>query len=292
MIQSFEPKDLPVAKVHEILLGTVAPRPIAWASTIDNEGNVNLAPFSFFNVFGSNPPIMVFSPNRRVRDNTSKHTLENIVQTRECVINIVNYELSGQMALTSTEYTEDVNEFEKAGLSMEPSLKVKPPRVKEAIAQYECIVRDIIHTGDGGGAANLIICEVVHIHVYNSIFNEENKVDPYKVDNIGRLSGIWYTRAKEGLFQMSNPAGHNNIGFDGLPKHAVNSTILTGSELSLLARSEKAPNEEELSDFRDTLPVKMLIEPQEKFILFLHQLTKDLLAEGKTNEALKAIFCI
>ena len=294
MIKSFDPKELQVARVHEILLGTIAPRPIAWASTVDKEGNVNLAPFSFFNVFGSNPPIMVFSPNRRVRDNTSKHTLENIEDTMECVINIVNYELAGQMSLTSTEYTEDVNEFIKAGLTMEPSLKVKAPRIREAPAQYECIVREIFYTGDGGGAANLIICEAIQIHVHDYIFNEHDKIDPMKVDNVARMGGIWYSRAKEGLFQLSNPAGHTNLGFDGLPHHIRQSNYLTGSELSMLARAVEKPSEEEIELVRNSPGIKDIREKyhdnEDMLRSKFHNLAKDLLKEGKAEEALRVLF--
>ena len=294
MIKSFDPHELTVPRVHEILLGTVAPRPIAWASTVDKEGNVNLAPFSFFNVFGSNPPTMVFSPNRRVRDNTSKHTLENIEDTKECVINIVNYELAGQMSLSSTEYEAGVNEFIKAGLTMAPSLKVKAPRVLESPAQYECIVKEVIYTGSGGGAANLIICEVVHIHVHDYIFNAEDKVDPMKVDNVARLGGAWYTRASAGLFQLANPHGKTNLGYDGLPAHVRDSNFLTGWELSMLGRAAQAPTEEEIELVRYSSGIKEIRERyhNDKDMLRskFHNLAKDLLKEGKHEEALRVLF--
>ncbi len=294
MILSYEPKDLPVARVHEILLGTVAPRPIAWASTVDKEGRVNLAPFSFFNVFGSNPPILVFSPNRRVRDNTSKHTLENIELTRECVINIVNYELCGQMVLSSAEYDEGVNEFIKAGLSMEPSLKVKAPRILEAPAQYECIVRDIIHTGDGGGAANLIICEVVHMHVNDHIFNEEGKIDPVKVDNVARMGGIWYSRAEKGLFQMPNPKGRSNIGFDGMPEFIIHSKFLNGWDISAMAGLPSLPTSEEVNQYKSEASALALINQYsgDQLISATHEKAKILIREGHPQEALVLLLAI
>jgi flavin reductase (DIM6/NTAB) family NADH-FMN oxidoreductase RutF len=294
MIKSFDPKELTVARVHEILLGTVAPRPIAWASTVDKYGKVNLAPFSFFNVFGSNPPILVFSPNKRVRDNTTKHTLSNIESTRECVINIASYSLSERMVITSTEYAHDVDEFVKAGLTPEPSVKVRPPRVKEATAQYECIVRDIIYTGEGGGAANLIICEVVQIHVQDHIFNEQDRIDPVKVDNIARLGASWYTRAKEGLYAMTNPTGTTNIGYDGLPAHVLESRYLTAADISLLARMERKPELHEIEMVKTSTGISEIQEryhnDKDMIRSKFHNLAKELLHEGKTEEALRVLY--
>ncbi|RYD78158.1 MAG: flavin reductase family protein [Sphingobacteriales bacterium] len=246
MYKSYDPKEIPTSQLHEYLLSTIAPRPIAWASTIDANGKVNLAPFSFFNVFGSNPPTLIFSPARRVRDNTTKHTLENAMATKEVVINIASYDLVGQMMLSSAEFEDDVNEFEAANLTPEPSLKVRPPRVKESPAQFECIVKDIIATGDQGGAGNLVICEIVHVHLREDIFDGE-KIDPRKVDNVARMGYLYYTRAAEGLFELPNPKGKTGLGFDRLPDFIKSSHTLTGNELARLASISYIPGNDEVT---------------------------------------------
>ncbi len=236
-----DPKEISTPQLHGYLLGAVAPRPICFASTVDNEGNVNLSPYSFFNVFSANPPVMIFSPARRVRDNTTKHTLENVLETKEVVINIVSHAMVQQMSLSSTEYAKGVNEFVKAGFTEVPSTKVTPPRVGEAPVQFECKVKDVIALGTEGGAGNLVIAEVVQLHIDESILNEEGKIDPYKIDTVSRLGGNWYSRAKEGLFEVEKPLRTLGIGVDALPEAIRLSNILTGNDLGQLANVEKLP---------------------------------------------------
>ncbi len=246
---SIKPKDLPIAKLHGYLLAAVSPRPIALASTVDENGYVNLAPFSFFNVFSANPPILIFSPARRVRGNTTKHTLENALKTKEVVINIVNYEIVQQMSLSSTEYAEGVNEFKKAGFTEVVSEMVKPPRVKEAPVQFECKINEIVALGTEGGAGNLIICEVVKLHIDESILDSEENIDPMKIDTVARMGGNWYSRAKEGIFEVQKPIRTMGIGVDALPESIRNSTILTGNDLGILGNSERIPTEDEVREF-------------------------------------------
>ena len=198
---SISPKDISTKQLHGYLLGAVTPRPIAFASTVDSDGNVNLSPFSFFNVFSAKPPILIFSPARRVRDNTIKHTLENALETKEVVINMVSYDMVQQMSLSSTEYEKGVNEFLKAGFTQTPSEVVLPPRVAESPAQFECKVNEVVSLGNEGGAGNLIIAEVVRIHIKEDILDNEGRIDPRKIDTVARMGGNWYSRSKEGLFE-------------------------------------------------------------------------------------------
>jgi len=252
---SITPQELSTPKLHGYLLSAVSPRPIALASTVDEDGNVNLAPFSFFNVFSANPPILIFSPARRVRGNTTKHTLENAIKTKEVVINIVNHDMVQQMSLSSTEYAEGVNEFVKAGFTEVASDLIKPPRVKEAPVQFECKINEVIALGTEGGAGNLIIAEVVKIHIDESILDSEENIDPIKIDTVARMGGNWYSRAKEGIFEVQKPIRTMGIGVDALPASIRNSTILTGNDLGILGNSEKIPTEEEVREF-----IKMGIE--------------------------------
>ncbi|MGZ5283050.1 MAG: flavin reductase family protein [Bacteroidia bacterium] len=293
MYKSYDPKELPTSQLHEYLLSTIAPRPIAWASTVDINGKVNLAPFSFFNVFGSNPPTLIFSPARRVRDNTIKHTLENAMATKEVVINIASYNLVGQMMLSSAEFDEDINEFEAANLTPEPSLKVRPPRVKESPAQFECIVKDVIHTGDQGGAGNLIICEIVQVHLREDIFDGE-KIDPRKVDNVARMGYLYYTRAADGLFELPNPKGNTGIGFQRLPEFVSTSHTLTGNELARLASISYIPGNDEIKMVETSPGMQEIISKygQSKVELQskLHNLAKTLINENKLEEAWKVLY--
>ena len=238
---SIDPKEIPTPKLHGYLLGSVSPRPICFASTVDEDGNVNLSPYSFFNVFSANPPVMIFSPARRVRDNTTKHTLENVLETKEVVINIVSYEMVQQMSLSSTEYPKGVNEFVKAGFTEIPSEVVRPPRVEEAPVQFECKVNDVISLGEHGGAGNLVICEVVKLHLDESILDEEGRVDPLKIDTVARMGGNWYSRAKAGLFEVEKPLRTLGIGVDALPEAIRFSKVLTGNDLGMLANVEQLP---------------------------------------------------
>ncbi len=207
-IKSFDPETLETRDLHKLLLSAVAPRPIAFASTIDSKGNVNLSPFSYFNVFSSNPPILIFSPSRRVRDNTTKHTLQNADETREVVINMVDYSIVEQMSKSSNDYAKGVNEFTKTGLTEVSSLKVKPPRVLESPVSFECVVDNIISLGEKGGAGQLVIAKVVHIHVNSELLDSNDQIDPTKLDLVARLGGDWYSRVtKESMFTISKPKG-------------------------------------------------------------------------------------
>ena len=205
-IKSFDPETLETRDLHQLLLSAIAPRPIAFASTIDSKGNVNLSPFSYFNVFSSNPPILIFSPSRRVRDNTTKHTLENADETREVVINMVDYSIVEQMSKSSNDYAKGVNEFTKTGLTEVSSLKVKPPRVLESPVSFECVVDNIISLGEKGGAGQLVIAKVVHIHVNSKLLDSNDNIDPTKLDLVARLGGDWYSRVtKESMFTVTKP---------------------------------------------------------------------------------------
>ena len=205
-VKSLDPLQLDTKEVHKILLSSVAPRPIAFASTVDLKGNVNLSPFSYFNVFSSNPPILIFSPSRRVRDNTTKHTLENAIETKEVVINVVNYSIVEQMSQTSREYDKGVNEFVETGLTEVPSLKVKPPRVLESPISFECTVDNIVSLGESGGAGQLIIAKVIQIHINKDYLDTEGNIDSEKLELIARMGGDWYTKAnKESMFKIPKP---------------------------------------------------------------------------------------
>ncbi len=238
---SINPNEISTPELHAYLLGAVAPRPICFASTVDKEGNVNLSPFSFFNVFSANPPIMVFSPARRVRGNTTKHTLENVLETEEVVINIVSYHMVQQMSLSSTEYPKGVNEFLKAGFTEVPSEVVKPPRVGESPVQFECKVREVIALGEEGGAGNLVIAEVVRLHINEDVLNVDGVIDPVKIDTVSRLGANWYSRAKNGLFEVPKPLRTLGVGVDALPEAIRKSRILTGNDLGMLGNVEQLP---------------------------------------------------
>ena len=248
---SIDPKDISVPELHGILLSTVAPRPITFASTISEDGHPNLSPFSFFNVFSANPPIMIFSPARRVRGNTTKHTLHNAQETREVVINVVNFDIVHQMSLSSTEYPEGVNEFEKTGLTMLKSDMVKPYRVAESPVQFECKINDIIELGNEGGAGNLIICEVVKIHVSDEVTNTDGSINQEKLDLVARAGGSYYSRANKGFFEIPKPLRSLGIGVDNMPEHVRNSMILTGNDLGMLGNVESLPEKASIDAFVD-----------------------------------------
>lgn len=246
---SINPKDIPIVKLHGYLLSAVAPRPIALASTIDESGKPNLSPFSFFNVFSANPPILIFSPARRVRGNTTKHTLKNAKATKEVVINVVNYDIVQQMSLSSTEYPEGVNEFEKAGFTMLPSEKIKPFRVAESPIQFECKINNIIELGTEGGAGNLIICEVVKLHIKKELLDDKGAIDQQKLDLVARAGGSLYSRAKEGFFEIQKPLFNLGIGVDAIPKEIRNSSVLTGNDLGMLGNIETIPPKTDVDKF-------------------------------------------
>lgn len=261
---SINPKEISTSKLHGYLLGAVAPRPIAFASTIDENGNPNLSPFSFFNVFGSNPPTMIFSPARRVRGNTTKHTLQNVEKIKEVVINVVNYEIVQQMSLSSTEYAQGVNEFVKAGFTMLPSDLVKPFRVAESPVQFECKVKDIIYTGDEGGAGNLIICEVVKIHIQDEVLDESGNIDQHKIDLVARAGGSYYSRARDGFFEIPKPISTLGIGVDSIPVEIRNSDVLTGNNLGMLGNVESLPNNGDVDNFAKEHPELIGLEMVKK----------------------------
>jgi len=243
------PNDIPIQKLHGYLLGAVGPRPIAFASTIDDKGRPNLSPFSFFNVFSANPPILIFSPARMVRDNTTKHTLKNVQKVKEVVINVVNFDIVQQMSLSSTEYAEEDNEFLKAGLSMLKSDLVKPFRVAESPVQFECKVTKIEALGNKGGAGNLIFSEVVKIHIDKAIISEDGSIDQYKIDQVARMGGNWYSRANQGLFEVPKPLSSLGIGVDSIPEEIRSSTVLTGNDLGMLGNMEKLPAQSQIEEF-------------------------------------------
>ena len=250
--KSIVPSEVSTRQLHGYLLGAVGPRPIALASTLDRDGNPNLSPFSFFNVFSANPPILIFSPARRVRNNTIKHTLQNAEETYEVVVNIVNYAMVQQMSLSSTEYPEGINEFIKSGLTMLPSEEVKPYRVEESPVQFECKVIRIEALGGEGGAGNLIICEVVKVHVSEDVLSDEGSIDPLKIDQVARMGGNWYTRAVSGLFEVPKPLSSLGIGVDSIPETIRNSHILTGNDLGKLGNIDEMPEQQEINDFVDS----------------------------------------
>jgi flavin reductase (DIM6/NTAB) family NADH-FMN oxidoreductase RutF len=283
----FDLKDLKAADKQYYLQHIVAPRPVCFASTIDKEGNVNLSPFSFFNLFSTAPPIVIFSPARRVRNNTIKHTLENVMQVPEVVINILTYDIVQQASLTSCDYPKEVDEFEKAGLTKEPASMVRPPMVKESKAKLECRVMEVKSLGEEGGAGQLVICEVVCIHIDDSLLNADKKIDQAKLELVARLGGDWYCRvSRDNLFTVPKPNIKLGIGFDLLPESIRKSRILTGNQLGQLANVHEMPVI--LPSFEDSHLKNIIqyfsIDPQE-MEKELHQYAARLLDEGKVDEA-------
>ena len=286
---SIDPKDLPVQKLHQYLLGAIGPRPIAFASTVDAEGKPNLAPFSFFNVFSANPPILIFSPARSGRTNTTKDTYNNVKVVPEVVINVVNYDIVHQMSLASSPYAPGVNEFEKAGFTALKSDSVKPFRVAESPVQFECKVNEVIELGTEGGAGNLIICEVLKIHIHDEVLDSNGMIDQQKIDLVARMGGDWYSRANaESMFEITKPISTCGIGFDALPIDIKSSKILSGNNLGHLAGIEKIPDETNVNEYK-------LLELSDLFVSLednplaledeLHKRAQSLLDENKLEEA-------
>jgi len=288
---SILPNAVPTRILHGYLLGTIGPRPIAFASTVDKEGRPNLAPFSFFNVFSAKPPILIFSPARRVRDNTTKHTLENVMEVNEVVINIVDHAMVHQMSLTSTEYVKGENEFIKGGFTMAKSDLVRPFRVAESPVQFECKVTKIEPLGNEGGSGNLIFSEVLKIHINTSILDDKGVIDPQKIDLVARMGGNWYARAKEGLFEVPKPLTSIGIGFDAIPPKVKNSNVLTGNDLGMLGNVEKLPSQEEIDVFiSDSEDIRNYIEQDD--VTKLHQKAKEYLANNNVSTAWKVLLAI
>ena len=278
------PQEVSIAELHGHLLGAVGPRPIALTSTVDASGNPNLSPFSFFNVFSANPPIAIFSPARRVRNNTTKHTLENVLDNKEVVINLVSHRMVQQTSLSSTEYEKGVNEFDKAGFTAIASEAVKPFRVIESPVQLDCVVNEVIALGNEGGAGNLVICEIKLIHIDESILNEAGKIDPNKIDLVGRMGGNWYCRAsQDAIFEVKKPLTTLGIGIDQIPSFIRNSDILSGNDLGILGNVEHIPSMEEVEQFCTTNNLK------NENSTTLHQKAKELLKHGNTMDAWKTL---
>ena len=285
---SIDPKEIAPAKLQGYLQSAVAPRPIAFASTLDNYGNPNLSPFSFFNVFSSNPPILIFSPARRVRDNTTKHTLINAVNTKEVVINVVNYEMVQQMSLSSTEYPDGVNEFEKAGFTMLASDKVSPFRVAESPVQFECKINEIIALGNQGGAGNLVICEVVKIHIDEAVLDASGMIDQHKIDLVARMGGNWYSRSNVGMFEVEKPLTTLGVGVDMVPDFVLDCGYFDGNDLGKLGNIEKIPTEEEIAIFVKTnFEVKAVLSADD--IDKKYQKAKEYLDNGRVLDAWKLL---
>jgi len=281
------PGEIKTAQLHAYLLGSIAPRPICFASTIDNNGVSNLSPFSFFNVFGSKPPILIFSPSRRVRDNTIKHSLENVYETKEVVINVVNYNIVQQANLTSCEYPKGTDEFVKAGFTAVKSDMVKPFRVKESPVQLECKVLQVIETGKEGGAANLIICEVLCMHIDDHVLDEQGRIDPHKIDLVARMGGDYYCRASgSAIFEVHKPNVELGIGVDALPEAIRHSHILTGNNLGILGNCTSIPIVSGMfTDDRLNEILKGYTHDEDAKTEALHQYAKELLDAGKVTIA-------
>lgn len=288
-MKTIDPKDVSVGELHQYLLGAVAPRPIAFASTLDEQGRPNLAPFSFFNVFSANPPIVIFSPARSGRDNSTKHTYENVKKVAEVVINVVDYALVHQCSLASTAYDAGVNEFEKAGLTAIPSELVGPFRVKESPVQMECVVKEVIELGDSGGAGNLVMAEVVRMHISEHVLTPEGKIDPTKMDLVGRCGGSFYSRTNmEALFEVAKPIRNKGMGVDQLPEDIRSSTILTGNNLAQLANVEVLPDETEVNEYKLTELADLFVEMTDDPVNLekaLHERAKQLLENNDINSA-------
>ena len=293
---SIDPNSLSTSELHKMLLLSVAPRPIALASTIDEKGNVNLSPFSCFNMFSANPPILVFSPSRRVRDNSTKDTLENINKVKEVVVNIVNFSIVEPVSLASTEYDSDVDEFKKSGLTPVKSKKVRPPRVEESPISFECVVDKIIELGKDGGAGNLIISKIVHIHINNRYLDNNGSLDTKKLDLVGRMGASWYTRViEESLFEIPKPIHRKGIGVDQLPGHLQSTDILSKNNLARLGNIEKIPTEQEIKEYHLTdkdISLIMNISDKNHQIEEIHRLAKKQIIEANLDLAIKTVFSI
>ncbi len=286
---SLDPKELTVQRLHQLLLGAIGPRPIAFASTLDADGNANLAPFSFFNVFSANPPILVFSPARSGRTGQSKDTFNNAKAIPEVVINVVNYNMVHQMSLASSPYAPGIDEFIKAGFTPLASEKVAPYRVAQAPVQFECKVNQIIELGQEGGAGNLIICEVVQLHIQEELLNENGLIDQHKIDLVARMGGDWYCRANSAaMFEIKKPITTCGIGYDALPQDIKSSEVLSANDLGQLAGIEALPNETDVNEYKLLELSTLFLELEHDASALeaaLHRSAHDLLAQNKLEEA-------
>ena len=294
-----KPGEVPGAKIHEYLLSAVAPRPIAFVSTVDKEGNVNLAPFSFFNVFGSNPPTLIFSPARSGKTLQTKNTHDNVLEVDECVVNIAHYEMLYQMNLAANMYPKGVNEFAKSGLTPVASEIVKPPRVAEANVQMECKVKQVIETGQGGGAGNLIICEVVLMHINENVLDATKSIEPLKMNYIARMSKQYWCRiGEENIFEVPGfrMADNLGLGFDDLPEGIRKSKYLSGNDIAQIAGSERLPEEKELFEMGPVAEVKLIIDKYgdnfEAFEKEMHLLAKQEIEQGNIWFAFKILMIV
>lgn len=282
---TIQPGTIPTADFHQFLLGAVAPRPIAFASTIDKDGNPNLAPYSFFNCFSSNPPILVFSSNRKVADNSTKDTLHNVKETGEVVINVVTYNIVRQAAVAGIEFPKEISEFEKTGLTPIPSDLVKPYRVKESPVHLECKVNQILPMGDQGGAGHLIICEILKMHIDEAVLDENGRIDPHKIDLMGRMGRAFYVRASgESIYTILQPQNIIGIGYDNLPKGIKSSKVLTGNDLGQFAGMTYAPTDQTIHDLKNEPQMQQILQ-SENAQEELHRLAQKELAKENLERA-------
>jgi flavin reductase (DIM6/NTAB) family NADH-FMN oxidoreductase RutF len=278
---TIDPKEIPLTKLVGYLQGAISPRPIAFVSSVDQSGTVNLSPFSFFNLFSLHPPILIFSPSRRVRDNTIKHTLENVMEVPEVTINMVNYAMVEQASLASCEFPKGVNEFVKAGFTEVASAKVKPPRVGESLASFECKVNQVIPLGAEGGAGNLVVCEILLAHFKDEIFDADGRINPWQMDAVARMGNDYYCRAAgENIFEVPKPNVKIGIGMDQLPAKIRNSNVLTGNDLGRLANIEKIPSQEQVEQFKNENPSLLELGQRQR-----HEFAKQELAKGEMEKA-------
>ena len=294
---TINPADVSTAELQVLLQSAIAPRPICFASTIDKNGTPNLSPFSFFNMFSTNPPVFIFSPARRVRDNTIKHTLENVYEVPEVVINMVNYDLVQQCSLSSTEYDKGVDEFVKSGLTPIPSDLVKPFRVKESPVQLECKVNQVIELAQTPGAGNLIICELLRMHVNPSVMDDRGRINQQKIDLVARLGGDWYCRASgPALFEVEKPVRTKGLGVDRIPERIRYSRYLTGNNLGQLGNTEQLPDTDDIEIYKkinlELAALMMEHLPHEELEQRTHILAKKYLDEGKVTEAWKILLAV
>lgn len=292
-IQTLLPSELSIPDLQRTLQFAVGPRPIALVSSVNRAGQANLSPFSFFNIFSANPPILVFSPARRVRDNSTKDTLHNVLEVPEVVIHAVSHDMVEQTSLSSTEYDRGIDEFVKAGFTAVPSSQVAPPRVAEAPVALECRVNDVVALGDGPGAGNMVICEVVAIHIDDRVLDEDGRLDQERLDLVGRLGGDWYVRAHgDALFEVEKPLATKGIGVDALPRSVRQSTVLTGNDLGKLGNVEMLPLQSEVEEFMEHHRIlaifRQYADPMERREA-LHHYAKEQLEKGKVRKAWKAL---